>query len=423
MPRNLRAPVSAPNLMPRISLAALLLLASASVLSAQSTADCGAASHLLDVSKFAGAGEQYAKPSVEGACEGNDFVIRSNGIPHYEFVQITPNPLTAQKNEFRLPRRPQLAEEPTSIPFLGSTGVAVNGIALYGPNEGPVPAVERFGDPIFNAIMDECMGHTADQYHYHALNQPCLTDGVKEGAPSPVLGYALDGFPVRGPLGCADKNCNAVIRYESSWEMTGDPTVNAWQAYTFVAKEERQFLDRCNGHSGPAGDYHYHATATFPYILGCYSGKPNLPERPRSSRARRPRPGGPRPGPPGGPGAGRRGPQPGGRSGPRFRPGDLAAAAARLAVTEEDLAAVIDREALRAYLRDPENVSFDFAAAAKKLHLNEKVLRHALEQQIPTPVAYKGHRPGCTTTPEGYLLCHPDAVHRLVDQIQGRPQP
>ena len=192
--------------------------------------------------------------------------------------------------------------------------------------------------------------------------------------------------------------------------MTGDPTVNAWQAYTFVAKEERQFLDRCNGHSGPAGDYHYHATATFPYILGCYSGKPNLPERPRSSRARRPRPGGPRPGPPGGPGAGRRGPPPGRRSGPRFRPGDLAAAAARLAVTEEDLAAVIDREALRAYLRDPENVSFDFAAAAKKLHLNEKVLRHALEQQIPTPVAYKGHRPGCTTTPEGYLLCHPDAV-------------
>ncbi len=61
--------------------------------------DCGA-THLLDVSKFAGAGEQYAKPSVEGACEGDEFIIRSNGIPHYEFVQITPNPLTGRRTKF-----------------------------------------------------------------------------------------------------------------------------------------------------------------------------------------------------------------------------------------------------------------------------------------------------------------------------------
>ncbi len=421
--------------LPRIAVAAVLLPASAPLPAAQADSaagDCGQADRLLDVSKFAGAGEEYAKPRIEGACEGDEFVIRSNGIPHYEFVQITPNPLVERQNEFRVPRRPQLAEEPAAIPFLGTIGAAVNGIALYGPNEGPVPAVERFGDPIFNAIMDECMGHTADQYHYHALNQPCLTDGVKEGAPSPVLGYALDGFPIRGPLGCADNECGEVIRYESSWEMTGDPSVNAWQAYAFKEKQERQFLDRCNGHRGPEGDYHYHATATFPYILGCYSGKPNLPDRgPRSSRARPPGPGrgpgqGTRTGPPGGPGAGRRrgpGGPPDGRRGPRFRPGDLASAAARLAVAEEDLAAVIDSEALRAYLRDPENVSFDFASAAAKLHLNAKTLRHALEHQVPTLPDYKGHRPGCTTTPEGYLLCHPDAVHRLVQQVQGRPQP
>ncbi len=382
--------------------------------------DCGA-THLLDVSKFAGAGEQYAKPSVEGACEGDEFIIRSNGIPHYEFVQITPNPLTEQKNEVRVPRHPKIAEEPTSIPFLGTIGIAVNGIVLYGPNEGPVPAVERFGDPIFNAIMDECMGHTADQYHYHALNQLCLTDGVKEGAPSPVLGYALDGFAIRGPLGCANQDCSEVIRYQSSWEMTGDPAIKAWEAYKFSEKDDEKFLDRCNGHTAPDGDYHYHATATFPYILGCYSGNPNLPERSRVSGNRGPRRGGP-----GGPAARRRG-GPGGTAGGlgrrRFRPGDLASAAARLSATEDDLTAVIDVEALRAYLRDPENLTFDYTAAAKKLNLNEEVLRHALEHQIPTPLAYKGHRPGCTTTPEGYLLCHPNAVHHLVDQVQRQPAP
>ncbi len=33
-------------------------------------------------------------------------------------------------------------------------------------------------------------------------------------------------------------------------------------------------LDECNGQVGPEGDYHYHATETFPYILGCYNGAP-----------------------------------------------------------------------------------------------------------------------------------------------------
>ncbi len=384
----------------------VLLFATFVVGAANAQGDC-LDDAILDVSKYAGAGSAYAKPKVEASCEGDEFVIRSNGIPHYEFVQITPNPLTEQENVFRLPRNPELAKNHKKIPFLGKVGVAVNGISLFGPNEGPVPAVERFGDPIFNSIMDECLGHTANEYHYHALYQPCLTDGVKEGAPSPILAFALDGFPVYGPLGCADGECNKVIRYESSWEMTGDPTINAWQAYTYKEKAGREHLDECNGHTGPKGDYHYHSTATFPYILGCYSGEIDLPQGQRLSGNRPPRRAGPGRGKKGGRGRGR-------------GPGGLDSAASRLAVTLEDLSAVIDENELRTYLRDPENLSFDFASAARKLQLNEEVLRQALEHQIPTPIAYKGHRPGCTVTPEGYLLCHPRAVHGLVDQIQGR---
>ena len=33
-------------------------------------------------------------------------------------------------------------------------------------------------------------------------------------------------------------------------------------------------LDECNGRVGPDGTYRYHATKTFPYILGCYKGTP-----------------------------------------------------------------------------------------------------------------------------------------------------
>jgi hypothetical protein len=62
----------------------------------------------------------------------------------------------------------------------------------------------------------------------------------------------------------------------SSYVKTGDPTTYAWDAYTYTAKpNDPTFLDECNGHVGPKGDYHYHVTATFPYILGCFRGTPN----------------------------------------------------------------------------------------------------------------------------------------------------
>ena len=364
---------------------------------------------LLDVSKFAGPGKEYEKPRVEASCEGNEVVVRSNGLPHYEFVQVTPRPLTAQDHAFRIPRTPNLADEPTSIPFLGPAGFAVNGVSFFGPNEGPVPAVERYGDPIYNSIMDECLGHTANEYHYHAFHQPCLTDGVKEGQPSPILGYAFDGFPIRGPFGCADKDCREVVRMQSGYEKIGDPSINAWEAYRFEQQDGPEHLDRCNGHTGPAGDYHYHSTSTFPYIVGCYSGTPTLRQR-RGGPPDRTQTRGRRP-PPGARGQGRRGP---GRGGP----GGLETAAPRLGLTVEQLAEVVDATELRAYLRDPGNVAFDFASAARELGVNEDELRQALEHQVETPVRYKGHRPGCTMTPDGYLLCHPNAVRGLVDQVQ-----
>ncbi|MEO7653474.1 MAG: YHYH protein, partial [Bryobacteraceae bacterium] len=237
-------------------------------------------STFLDVSKYAGAGAGYPKPTLEVTCENEQLVVRSNGIPHYEFVAVTPNALVASSATYRVPLKPQRAAEPTSIPLLGRAGFAVNGIAFFGPNEGATPAVERFGDPIYNAIMDECMGHTANEYHYHAFNQACLVDGLKDGQPSPTLGYALDNFPILGPWECAGADCTKVIRMKSSWDKTGDPAIKAWEAYTYVPKDGPEYLDRCNGHTDPKGDYHYHATSTFPYIIGCYAGVVTTPAAP-----------------------------------------------------------------------------------------------------------------------------------------------
>ncbi len=369
----------------------------------------------LDVSGHSGAGPAYPQPQVEAACEGDELVVRSNGIPHYEFVQVTPNPLKEQDYEFRLPRQPQLAAEQTPIPLLGSIGFAVNGVVIFGPNEGPVPVEEQFGDPIFNAIMDACMGHTALEYHYHAMVQKCLSEDVQEGDPSPILGFGFDGFPIRGPWGCRDAECSEVIRYRSSWERIREPHQDAWDAYEYVAKDGPEYLDACNGHTGPEGDYHYHATETWPYILGCYAGTPVARPargrpRPTTSRAR--------PGPPGagrGPGRGPRGGPPG-RGQARPGPAEVRAAAEALGQDEATVAS-----ALRV---QPGSIKpLNLAASARALGVEPGRLFEALGRQEAPPRQRQNQAPpgepecffrcgqseedavGCTLTPNHKVIC------------------
>lgn len=251
------------------------------------TGDSCPSAHFLDVSKAPGAGSSYAKPSLAVSCTDTTVVVTSNGIPHYTFVQVTPNALSAQNYRWTVPRHPQKAGQTSTIPLLGMVGFSVNGLPFYGPNEGPMPTQSAYGDPIYNSITDECLGHTAmrGDYHYHALLEKCLSERGLVAEPwklsdpagdkaSPVLGYANDGFPIYGSFECADPACSRIIQLESSWDMTGDPTKNAWDAYTYSQKTGETSLDKCNGHMGPSGDYHYHATDGFPYIIGCYAGTP-----------------------------------------------------------------------------------------------------------------------------------------------------
>jgi hypothetical protein len=47
-----------------------------------------------------------------------------------------------------------------------------------------------------------------------------------------------------------------------------------WNAYAFKASSSPTVLDECNGRIQPDGTYGYHATLTFPYIVGCLKGTP-----------------------------------------------------------------------------------------------------------------------------------------------------
>ena len=374
----------------------------------------------LDLSNAPGAGPEYPRPLVEASCEGEEMVVRSNGIPHYEFVQVTPNPLLERNTEYRLPTKPRMAEEPIPIPLLGGIGVAVNGIAIFGPNEGPVPAEEQFGDPVFNAIMDACMGHTALEYHYHAMVQRCLSTGVKDGEPSPILGFGYDGIPIRGPWGCVDGDCKEVVRHRSSWERVREPHQDSWDAYEYVQKDGPEYLDACNGHTGPDGDYHYHVTETWPYILGCFAGTPV----PRGGRGRRPpavSEAGPGPRTPPGPGGANR-PRAGRpRGGPPpvpERPSDSEVQAAATAL-DKDPGTVA--KALRVEPGSVKPVNLD--ASARSLGVETGDLIEALGRTPSPPRRRQNQAPpgepecffrcgqseedavGCTLTPDHKVIC------------------
>ncbi|MEM6702678.1 MAG: YHYH protein [Acidobacteriota bacterium] len=218
---------------------------------------------------------RYPDPNVTASCSGSTMTVTSNGIPGFAFQQITPNRLRAQSFRWTIPVAPALPANASDIPLLGTIAFSVNGLPIYGPNEGAQPADEAFGDPIFNGIMDFCLGHTGPraEYHLHAVLTECVDSVTPAGEASPILGFALDGFPIYGPSGCLDESCTEVVEFQSSWVQVGDPTSQAWDNYEYVENENEAFLDECNGRIGPDGTYRYHATATFPYVLGCYAGE------------------------------------------------------------------------------------------------------------------------------------------------------
>src|SRR5262249_23920391 len=127
---------------------------------------------------------------------------------------------------------PEVAAQTATLPLLGTIGVTVGGMTLTGPNEAAFP--DTYGDPVANAIVDGCAGHTAPggAYHNHALIQKCLVPSGLVATPwtnpdpspterSPILGYALDGFPIYGPYECTDATCTTVYEALSSWDNVG----------------------------------------------------------------------------------------------------------------------------------------------------------------------------------------------------------
>lgn len=172
------------------------------------------------------------------------FYVESNGLPaHPMMVGITSwqqqVPLPQKyfgDNAWQIPLQPVPAQTPASTKdrFLrGAIAIAVNGIPIFNPLNNRGDDAFLFGE------LDEYGGHCgrADDYHYH-IAPVHLEKTVGKGKP---IAYALDGYPIYG--------------YE---ELDGSPVRN---------------LDALNGHKDANGQYHYHATKTYPYLNGGFYGE------------------------------------------------------------------------------------------------------------------------------------------------------
>ena len=211
-----------------------------------------------------------AKPVVSGnvvwpnaritiALEGDQRVIRANNLPTHPTgvfpiqpsdsayrYDRNPNGIREQNILLTLPAVPRPAATPSCVP-MGMIGFAVTGVALYN-------ALDAAGmDAVANEIQDRCNGHPQmiGQYHYHNASA-CLADTAgAHGKHSDLIGYALDGYGIYGMHG-----------------EHGEVLTNA-------------DLDACHGHEHVIAwngqmvkMYHYHATAEYPYTVGCFHGTP-----------------------------------------------------------------------------------------------------------------------------------------------------
>jgi len=184
---------------------------------------------------------------VRAHTENDWLIIESDGLPHHPTSNVNPNSAERQHFHFRITLHPQRAGATSPVPARGPIGVAINGVAIFGPQNA------EGQDAVMVEMFDQCGGHPDPRgvYHYHRMPDCLVTE--QPGKHSAAIGVAFDGFLIYGKLG-------------SNGKAPSD-------------------LDACNGHTGPtpefpAGAYHYHATTKFPYLLGCYSGTPSLPRRP-----------------------------------------------------------------------------------------------------------------------------------------------
>ena len=243
--------------------------------------------------------------------DGNITII-TNGLPNHDFHSGPGCCANSMETSYTIPLEPTddpecepeiSTENCTMAPERGAIAFAVNGVPIFGPEDGPGGDAVALHEGAYEEDRQHiwlglCHGHSAGgQYHYHAdsncmhwhpdeENGESWSDYSIESSRnvtshSPIVGFALDGYPIYGFVGWdADGN---VTEITSSYKLKdGETGYNGIDDYEYV--QGLGDLDSCNGEFGltpdfPNGTYHYHTTwengeggIGFPYFINCYGG-------------------------------------------------------------------------------------------------------------------------------------------------------
>ena len=216
--------------------------------------------------------------------------------------------------------------------FLGAIGYWVNGVSIFGASDGT--SYQNQGVWLSSALafevydLDICGGHAANGEYHHHQTPYCIQEMLQDDGTaghSSIYGWMLDGYPVYGPYqatdltatscwktreyttssatGCGASNSRTCVLTDpydltqGTTSATAGPLTTATvtsqsgnpievvsgayvQDYYYDSSctgSDAGALDAHNGHSHGDLGYHYHVTATYPFVggpkyYGCRSG-------------------------------------------------------------------------------------------------------------------------------------------------------
>lgn len=272
--------------------------------------------------------------SVSVTTTSTTMEIDSNSIPNHDWLSayaanadeqtldwtIPLNPVNDTTGNHASTNCPAANGDYECAPDRGPVGVAVNGVPIFGPEEGPggdAVALEflYFNEDRQPIDLGYCGAHNGPagvHYHYDAMCQfwqPSTGESIVDydytsldsTQHSPIIGWAFDGYPIYGMYGWNENG--QVTGLESSYEVErtsegGDQGYNGIDDWNYVAGLGD--LDMCNGRFAatpefPEGTYHYVSTPLsasdkmvtstdgssgpmigFPYFLLCYHGEADM---------------------------------------------------------------------------------------------------------------------------------------------------
>ena len=234
--------------------------------------------------------------------------VEANGIPKHKVGRFpsrhNPNSVQEQAHNFSIltnqksavqpiPLHNQSDRGPPNTPF----GIAVNGV-LFDPGTAEFFMGDRRADWNYEALggsvllgLDANHGHVQPNgsYHYHGLPTGLLKKlGVNAKEHSPLVGYAMDGYPIYALYGYKDPQNpkSGIKKMSSSFRLKkGERPNPPGGKYDGTFSKDYQYLkgsgdlDICNGrftvtNEFPEGTYAYFLTEAWPVIPRYFKAQP-----------------------------------------------------------------------------------------------------------------------------------------------------